>query len=110
MSFTFGNSGSLNVGNWGSVSVGFVITVCQAVLCLSRADVTISGYMAIMLFTAFYDVLSYMVRWYLDIEEADLINQKIAKHRAIRNGDCTYESDRKNDTASCTRRSNTRVF
>lgn len=34
------------------------------------------------------------------MEEADFINQKIAEYHAVRNGDCTYESDRKNDTAS----------
>lgn len=42
------------------------IFACQAILCLSKADVTISGDMAIMLFTAFYAVLLYMVRWYLE--------------------------------------------
>ena len=55
-----------------------------------------------MLFTAFYDALSCMVRWYLDIEDVDLINQKITEYHEIRKGDCTYESGRKNDTISRT--------
>ena len=43
----------------------------------------ISGlvYVAVIVFTAFFDALSYMIRWYLDMEKADIINRKIGKSR-----------------------------
>ena len=45
-------------------------------------------YVAVIVFTAFFDALSYMIRWYLDMEKADIINRKIAEHRKIINGVC----------------------
>lgn len=39
------------------------------------------GYLAILISTAFFDVLSYIVKWYLEKEEADKINRKIVEHR-----------------------------
>lgn len=47
-----------------------------------------AGYAAILISTAFFDVLSYLIKWYLEKEEADKINQKIEEHRkrkAIKN-------------------------
>lgn len=45
----------------------------------------IAGYIAILFSTAFFDVLSYLIKWYLEKEEADKINRKIAEHRRNRN-------------------------
>lgn len=45
-------------------------------------------YVAVIVFTAFFDALSYMIRWYLDMEKADIINRKIAEHRKMINGVC----------------------
>ena len=39
------------------------------------------GYVAILISTAFFDVLSYLIKWYLEKEEADKINRKIQEHR-----------------------------
>ena len=39
------------------------------------------GYLAILISTAFFDVSAYIVKWYLEKEEADKINRKIAEHR-----------------------------
>ena len=38
-----------------------------------------------MLSTAFFDVLSYLIKWYLEKEEADKINRKITEHRRKKN-------------------------
>ena len=38
----------------------------------------------ILLSTAFFDVLAYLVKWYLEKEEADKINRRIAEHRSRR--------------------------
>lgn len=37
--------------------------------------------LAILISTAVCDVLSYLVKWYLEKEEADKINRRIAEHR-----------------------------
>ena len=37
--------------------------------------------LAILISTAVCDVLSYLVKWYLEKEEADKINQRIAERR-----------------------------
>lgn len=42
------------------------------------------GYLAVLISTAFFDVLSYAVKWYLEKEEADKINRKIAEHRKLK--------------------------
>lgn len=39
------------------------------------------GYVAILFSTAFFDVLSYLIKWYLEKEEAEKINRKIREHR-----------------------------
>lgn len=42
------------------------------------------GYVGILFTTAFFDVLSYLIKWYLEKEEADKINRKIQEHRKER--------------------------
>ena len=37
--------------------------------------------LTILISTAVCDVLSYLVKWYLEKEEADKINRRIAEHR-----------------------------
>ena len=40
--------------------------------------------LTILISTAVCDVLSYLVKWYLEKEEADKINRRIAEHRRKR--------------------------
>lgn len=42
------------------------------------------GYAAIMLSIAFFDALSYLIKWYLEKEEADKINRRIQEYRKSR--------------------------
>ena len=39
------------------------------------------GYAAVLVSTAFFEVLSYVIKWYLEKEEADKINKRIEEHR-----------------------------
>lgn len=39
------------------------------------------GYVAIMVSTAFFEVLSYLIKWYLEKGEADRVNRRIQEHR-----------------------------
>lgn len=41
------------------------------------------SHVEVIVFTAFFDALSYMIRWYLDMERADIINRKIAERRRM---------------------------
>lgn len=43
------------------------------------------GYIAILFSVAFFEVLSYLIKWYLEKEEADKINRKLEEHRRKRN-------------------------
>lgn len=43
-------------------------------------------YIAILISTAFFDVLSYLIKWFLEKEEADKINKKIEERRNKKNG------------------------
>lgn len=43
-----------------------------------------AGYVAILFSVAFFDVLSYLIKWYLEKEEADKINRKIQERRKRR--------------------------
>ena len=68
---------------------GIELVVLEVVMCLAIRFVMgetfpKAGYMAILISTAFFDVLSYLVKWYLEKEEADKINQKIAQHRKMK--------------------------
>ena len=45
-----------------------------------------AGYVAIMISTAFFEVLSYLIKWYLEKGEADRINRRIQEHRRKYNG------------------------
>ena len=65
---------------------GVELVILEIVMCLGvkliMGDVFPNiGYLAILISTAFFDVLSYIVKWYLEKEEADKINRKIAEHR-----------------------------
>lgn len=40
-----------------------------------------AGYVAILFSTAFFDVLSYLIKWYLEKEEAEKINRRLEEHR-----------------------------
>ena len=44
-------------------------------------SVSIVVYVAILISTAVCDVLPYLVKWYLEKEEADKINRRIAERR-----------------------------
>ncbi len=57
------------------------IAMCLAVRMVIGDILPKTGYVAIMVSTAFFDVLSYLVKWYLEKEEADKINRKIKEHR-----------------------------
>lgn len=48
---------------------------------LAAALLAVVVYVAILISTAVCDVLSYLVKWYLEKEEADKINRRIAEHR-----------------------------
>ena len=51
---------------------------------LVAALLAVVVYVAILISTAVCDVLSYLVKWYLEKEEADKINRRIAEHRRKR--------------------------
>lgn len=59
------------------------IAMCLATRIVIGARFPVPGYFAILLSTAFFDVLAYLVKWYLEKEEADKINRRIAEHRNI---------------------------
>lgn len=61
------------------------ISMCLAVFYSTGGNIPGLVYVAVIVFTAFFDVLSDMIRWYLDMEKADIINRKIAKHRKMIN-------------------------
>lgn len=42
------------------------------------------GYAAILFSTAFFDILSYLIKWYLEKEEAQKINRRIREMRSRR--------------------------
>lgn len=58
--------------------------MCLAIRFVMGETFPKAGYVAILISTAFFDVLSYLVKWYLEKEEADKINQKIAQHRKMK--------------------------
>lgn len=43
-----------------------------------------AGYVAVVISTAFFQTLSYLIKWYLEKEEADKINRKLQEHRTNR--------------------------
>jgi len=43
-----------------------------------------SGCVAILFSVTFFDVLSYLIKWYLEKEEAEKINRRIREHRMRR--------------------------
>lgn len=61
------------------------IAMCLAIRLVMGEAFPRAGYVAILISTAFFDVLSYLIKWYLEKEEADKINRKIAEHRAKNN-------------------------
>ena len=64
------------------------IAMCLTVRLVMGEALPKAGYAAILISTAFFDVLSYLIKWYLEKEEADKINRKIEENRkrkAIKN-------------------------
>lgn len=57
------------------------IAMCAAIRFIMGDSMPKIVYIAILISTAFFDVLSYLVKWYLEKEEADKINRRIAEHR-----------------------------
>lgn len=57
------------------------IAICLAARIIIGDKFPVPGYFAILLSTAFFDVLAYLVKWYLEKEEADKINRRIMEHR-----------------------------
>ena len=57
------------------------IAMCFAIRFVMGESFPQIGYVAILISTAFFDVLSYLIKWYLEKEEADNINRKIKEHR-----------------------------
>ena len=57
------------------------IAMCAAIYLIMGDSVSIIVYVAILFSTAICDVLSYLVKWYLEKEEADKINRRIAERR-----------------------------
>lgn len=68
---------------------GVELVVLEFAMCLAARMIIgnrfpVPGYFAVLLSTAFFDVLAYLVKWYLEKEEADKINRRIAEHRSKR--------------------------
>lgn len=57
------------------------VAMCLAIRFVMGESFPQIGYVAILISTAFFDVLSYLIKWYLEKEEADKINRKIEEHR-----------------------------
>ena len=57
------------------------IAMCAVIYLIMGDSVSIVVYVAILISTAICDVLSYLVKWYLEKEEADKINRRIAERR-----------------------------
>ena len=57
------------------------IAMCAVIYLIMSDSVSIVVYVAILISTAICDVLSYLVKWYLEKEEADKINRRIAERR-----------------------------
>ena len=57
------------------------IAMCAVIYLIMGDSVSMVVYVAILISTAVCDVLSYLVKWYLEKEEADKINRRIAERR-----------------------------
>lgn len=63
------------------------IAMCLAIRFVMGESFPQIGYVAILISTAFFDVLSYLIKWYLEKEEADKINRKIEERRRKKNNE-----------------------
>lgn len=61
--------------------IRLTIAMCAVIYLIMGDSVSIVVYIAILISTAVCDVLSYLVKWYLEKEEADKINRRIAERR-----------------------------
>ena len=59
------------------------VSMCFIVFYSTGGNISGLVYVAVIVFTAFFDALSYMISWYLDMERADIINRKIAERRRM---------------------------
>lgn len=57
------------------------IAMCVVIYLIMCDSVSIAVYVAILISTAVCDMLSYLVKWYLEKEEADKINRMIEERR-----------------------------
>ena len=57
------------------------IAMCAVIYLIMGDSVSIVVYVAILVSTAVCDAVSYLVKWYLEKEEADKINRRIAERR-----------------------------
>ena len=57
------------------------IAMCTVIYFIMGDGISNVVYVAILISTAVCDMLSYLVKWYLEKEEAEKINRKIAEHR-----------------------------
>lgn len=63
------------------------VAMCLAIRFVMGESFPQIGYVAILISTAFFDVLSYLIKWYLEKEEADKINRKIEERRRKKNNE-----------------------
>ena len=63
------------------------VAMCLAIRFVMGESFPEIGYVAILISTAFFDVLSYLIKWYLEKEEADKINRKIEEYRRKKNNE-----------------------
>lgn len=59
------------------------ISMCFVVFYSTGGNIPGLVYVAVIVFTAFFDALSYMIRWYFDMEKAGIINRKITERRRM---------------------------
>lgn len=57
------------------------VAMYAAVWFMMGKKLSTAGYIAVLSVTAFLDVLSYMIKWYLEKEEADKINRRLQEHK-----------------------------
>lgn len=65
--------------------IRLTIAMCAVIYLIMGDSVSIVVYIAILISTAVCDMLSYLVKWYLEKEEADRINRSLAQAYVYRN-------------------------
>ena len=57
------------------------VAMYAAVWYMMGKKLSTAGYIAVLSVTAILDVLSYMIKWYLEKEEADKSNRRLQEHK-----------------------------